>query len=368
MKFEILSEGFISRREPGTLTATAAGARCIVTKDGEIVCTFVVQEKLGYNDFKPILFRSKDGGKTWHEQGFIWPHLQNTYSIFGSVSRASNGDLFFYGTRTPIDQPGESLWSEETQGLKRNELVWAKSSDNGKKWTEPLVIPMPIPGSAEAPGAMLITRNGHWFCCYAPYNTFDPKVIVDRSQVVALRSNDQGKTWHPNSMMRFEDPESSAAEAWIVELTNGHLLGTAWHISNRKEIEYPNAYALSTDTGKTWKPTQSTGIMGQSTALTPLPDGRTLFIYNQRKHGEIGVYLIVAKPTESNFGILTNEIIWRAETKTQSNTSGEHSEWKDFSFGEPSITLLPDQTLLATLWCIQPSGSGIRYIKLQIIK
>jgi hypothetical protein len=105
--------------------------------------------------------------------------------------------------------------------------------------------------------------------------------------------------------------------------------------------------------------------MGQSTALAALPDGRALFIYNQRRHGEPGVWMAVVRPTEDDFGVESNEIIWRAQTRTQSGTSGEHSEWTDFSFGEPSVALLPDNTLLVVLWCVQPAGQGIRYVRLR---
>src|SRR5581483_8958022 len=103
-----------------------------------------------------------------------------------------------------------------------------------------------------------------------------------------------------------------------------------------------NAYALSDDGGRTWTPTRSTGIRGQSTALAALPDGRALFVYNQRRHGEIGVWLALVQPTDTDFGIEANEIVWKAQTGTQSGSSGEHTEWEDFSFGEPSVTLLPD--------------------------
>ena len=123
---------------------------------------------------------------------------------------------------------------------------------------------------------------------------------------------------------------------------------------------------MSRDGGRTWNPARSTGIQGQSTALAALPDGRALFIYNQRKHGEVGVWLAVARPTDADFGLEHNAPVWKAETPTQSGTSGEHSEWGDFSFGEPSITPLADGTLLVTLWCIQPSGRGVRYVKLKL--
>ena len=225
MQFEVLSEGFVHQTKADTSAAVAAMPRCAVTENGEVVCTFVVQQELGMNDFKPMIARSRDGGETWADSRFIWPHLHDSYCIVGSVSRAPSGELFFFGTRTPIDQPGESFWSDETQVLKQNELLWAKSVDGGNAWPDPTVIPMPIPGSAEAPGAMCIARGGHWLCCYAPYNTFDPDIVVDRNQVVLLRSDDEGETWRHGSMLRFEDADSGGAEAWVVELADGRLLG-----------------------------------------------------------------------------------------------------------------------------------------------
>jgi hypothetical protein len=365
MRFETISEGWVSQRQPGTPTAVAAGPRCAVTNEGDVVCTFMVQSQLGINDFKPMLARSKDGGQTWSEAQLIWPHLQDRFSIFGSVSRAPNGDLFYYGIRFPIETPGETFWSDATQGMKPNELIWSKSTDAGRTWAEPQVIPMPIPGAAEAPGALTVMRSGRMICCYAPYNTFDPRLVVARSQIVALRSDDQGQTWRHNAMIRFESEHSTGAEAWVIELADGRLLGTTWHLDQQDKSDHPNAYAISLDRGDTWLPTRSTGILGQSTSLAALPDGRALFIYNQRRHGEPGVWMAVVRPTEDDFGVESNEIIWRAQTRTQSGTSGEHSEWTDFSFGEPSVALLPDNTLLVVLWCVQPAGQGIRYVRLR---
>jgi hypothetical protein len=90
-------------------------------------------------------------------------------------------------------------------------------------------------------------------------------------------------------MLRFPQPDAGGAEAWVIQLTDGRLLGTSWHLDHRGETEYPNAYALSLDEGKTWLPTRSTGIKGQSTALAALPGGRALFVHNRRKEGEAGV-------------------------------------------------------------------------------
>ena len=120
MKWERLSEGFVTRREPGTATALAAGSRCALTDEGDLVCTYMVQSKLGINDFVATLSRSADLGSTWTEQGPIWPHLEDRSSDAVSLSRAAAGDLFLYGIEMPIDWPGETFWNEATQGIKQN--------------------------------------------------------------------------------------------------------------------------------------------------------------------------------------------------------------------------------------------------------
>jgi hypothetical protein len=248
--------------------------------------------------------------------------------------------------------------------MKQNELFWSRPPDGGKRWSEPMPIPMDGAGSAEAPCPLTIMRSGRWIATYSPYNTFDELERVDRGRVVVAFSGNQGRTWSHRNALRFAEPDCGGAEAWTIELSDGRLLTTAWHIDHRGGHEYPNAYSLSADQGKSWSPTQSTGILGQSTALTALPDGRVLFVYNQRKHGEPGIRIAVARPEIEGFGIEQDQCVWRAMAATRSDSSGEHSEWTDFSFGEPSVTLLPDGTLLLALWCIQPDGSGIRYVKL----
>ena len=362
MAFEILDRGFVSKRATDAENPVSAGSRCVTMPEG-LLCTFMVQSKLGINDFIPVISRSNDLGRTWSPDEPIWPHLAGRFSLFGSVSRSRDGELFLYGIRTPIDTPGETFWSDATQGLKPNELFWASSVDGGRNWSEPEPIPMPIPGAAEAPGPMCVTRAGRWIVCYAPYNTFDPAVRVDRGQVVALLSGDGGKTWEYRSMLRFAEPQSGSAEAWVIELADRRLLGTCWHMSHADGSDYPNAFSLSEDGGRTWSPTRSTGIRGQSTALTALPDGSALFVYNQRKHPPIGVWAAVVRPTAGDFGVQTNEIIWHAATPTQERGSVGHDNWTDFAFGEPAVTLLPDGTLLLVLWSIQPDGRGIAYVR-----
>lgn len=267
--------------------------------------------------------------------------------------------------RTPIERPGESFWSDESQGIKQNELIFATSSDSGKTWTEPQPIVMPIPGSAEAPGPICVTQTGRWLAVYSPYHTFDPAEHVETRSVIVMRSDDRGETWQHAAMLAFPEENTGGAEAWVAQLDDGRLVGSGWHIDLAGHDEYPNAYAVSHDDGTTWSPTQSTGTMGQSTALCHAEENQIWFVYNQRKHGTPGVWLALAEPNDTQFNILDQAIGWQAPTTTRSGSSGDHAEWTDFAFGEPSLAVLADGELLLVLWCIQADGKGIRCVRLR---
>jgi hypothetical protein len=326
----------------------------------------MIQSGIGQNDAVPLLFRSPDMGLTWLEQGPIWPDLRERYSLMVNISRASSGDLFLYGMRWPFARPGESFVHPTNHSFKQNDLVWARSGDDGRSWSQPQVIPMPVPGSAEAPGALLVTRSGRWLAPYAPYPTWDLDQDVDISRSLVVASDDGGQTWPEyTTMLRAIVPGTSCNEQWVTELSDGRLLGAAWHVDPKGASYYPNIYAISHDGGSTWQPTRSTELNGQSIATAALPDGRVAYVYNVRTGGEPGVWLAIARPTDEDFGVEANAIIWRAQTKTQHDSAGHLADggWLDFAFGEPSVTALPDGTFLVCLWCIQPDGRGIRFVK-----
>jgi len=313
-----------------------------------------------------VISYSSDNGRTWTDHKMIWPQYTVDFSIFCSVSSLEDGRMLLFGTMSPIKSKDEPYFRKENQGVADNELIWAISDDYGYTWSEPKVIPMPFPCSAEAPGRICITKDGSWLAPFSPCNTFDPDLLVPRNQVVVMISRDEGKSWKHGSMIRFDEPGSGAAEAWLTELSDGRLLGTCWHIDYFGKKDHPNAYAVSYDVGETWTPTGSTGIMGQSTALAPLRSGKALFIYNQRKYGEVGVWMALVDPSGSDFGIEANEVIWKAQTATQKGEEVDFIDYEDFAFGEPSVIELPDGDLIVSLWCTQPSESGIKFLKLKL--
>ena len=362
-RFETIASGWIARRTPQE-EGRIGGPSCVAMCDGTLISTYITQSAMGVNDFVPHLVRSQDHGGTWQDAAPIWPHLADDWSILVTISRDIHGHLYLFGSRCSIDTPGESFWCDTTQGLKQNELVWSRSEDGGAAWSEPATIPMPVPGAAEAPSPMCVSRSGRWLACYSPYHTFDSALEVDRSQAVILFSDDRGSSWQHTAMLRYHEPDTGCAVAAVTELSEGGFLGASWHLHLADKQPYPNGFAVSDDGGR-WQTTSSTGIMGQSVGLAPLTDGRVLMSYTQRKPGPAGFGLAIARPRDGDFGLEDHEMVWHADTVAGCG-SGDHSQWTDFAFGMPMLTPLDHDEVLLTFWLQHVEGRGLRYLRLKM--
>ncbi|MCC7196409.1 MAG: exo-alpha-sialidase [Gemmatimonadaceae bacterium] len=365
IQFDVLEQGDVFRA-PVSTPSSVAGPRCVIGRDGNVVCTFNAQSKLGINDFVPMITHGDSQGRNFSAATPIWPELREKYSIFSNVSRGRNAELFLFGTRTKIDQPGETYWSDHTKGLKANEFIWSSSRDDGRSFSPPTAFPLPYPGSAEVPGALLVTRAGRWIGPYSPYNLMDGSAKVQTERVIAVISDDAGRSWKPSVMIRFDEPQSVGAEAWVCELSDGRLLATAWHadMSDQKRV-FPNKYAMSRDCGDTWSTTRSTGIIANTTALLSLSDNRALFI-TVRRRDDAGIWLSVVKPTDGDFGVLSDQCIWSAAQSTQSGGQANHSNWTDFTFGEPAAIALADGSLLLVFWYLNATHTGVKSMRLRM--
>ncbi len=366
--YDVLAEGFIYQCPGSEEAGATVTSRCVVTDTGVLLSSFMTQTKLGSNDFVPCLAESVDGGVSWRMRGPIWPHLRDWYSINASISRSPTGELLLFGSRTPRnpDVAEESFWCQETLGILQNQMIWSRSTDGGKTWLDPQPVDIPLTGAAEVPAPICATDRGRWVAPYSPHNTFDPDLEVDLRHVVTMISDDEGATWRHLSAIRVNEDDAYVAEAWVTQLSSGALLATAWHLSRSEGDDYPNVYALSTDGGDSWGPTRSTGIPGQSAGLAPLPNGKVLMAYNQRRHGAPGVKLAIAQPTVESFNLIADDYAWQATIPSQNQTSGKSTQWTDFAFGEPGVTVLPDGSVLVLMWCIQPDGAGVRFVKLRV--
>lgn len=338
--------------------SNASGPRYVVLADGSLACTFMLNSKSGGNDFVPMIAYSADGA-VWTEAKPVWPELEGKKSVFVSLRGAGDGQVCLAGKAWDTAYPGEPFWSDEAAGMKENKLVFSISSD-GHSFPLPTEVDVPFYSSAEQPGGMLAENGGKLTMIYSPYPTIEKKEEADTGCMGILRSNDGGKTFSAAKFAQVEGP-CQYGEAWITRLTDGRLFVSTWQTA---VPEKSTQYLLSEDDGATFAGPFTQPFRGQSTGIAPWKDDSVLIAYNQRKEGTIGVWLAMEKFNGTDVEVLENEPVWAAEIATKSGTSGDFSQWTDFAFGEPSVTVLPDDSLLVTLWYRQNGVNGIRYVRL----
>ena len=102
------------------------------------------------------------------------------------------------------------------------------------------------------------------------------------------------------------------------------------------------------------KDAELNGAKGQVTA-----DGVRL-----RKEANTNADVLASLNDGTEVELLENEPVWEAQSITKSGTSGDFSQFTDFAFGEPSVIVLADGSLLVVLWYQQNGINGIRYVRL----
>ncbi|MBQ7715391.1 MAG: exo-alpha-sialidase [Clostridia bacterium] len=354
--YRIINEGDVYVSRDGRCTS---GPRTALLADGTLACSFMLNSKSGANDFVPMITYSKDG-KKWGKAKEIYPDITGKKSTFISLRNTHDGRLVLGGKQWDIAFPGEAFWSDEAGGMKENRLVYSVSAD-GKEFPALKHLDPPFYASCENPGGALVDSRGRLTVIYSPYPTTDKKEEVDTCCMVKMTGRIGGAIFNVEKFAVTPEP-CLYAESWIEELSDGTLFVSTWQTASADSSQY----LYSRDGGRTFEGPFPQPFRGQSTGICAGEDGCVYIAYNQRKEGTVGVWLACERITEDGeLEVLANEPVWRAETATRGETSGDFTEWCDFSFGEPHVKLLPDGELLVTLWYEKDGVCGVRYVRLK---
>ncbi len=344
----ILNTGRIDERE-------SAFPQAVQLPDGDLLCSFSVgggQFVHGGSDWA----RSTDGGLTWKVEGQLLPPTTNPITANAlKLSLSADGKtIYAYGTRyvgTLDDRYGERV----------GETLFCKSTDNGRTWSAPSLVPMPdcpmeishairplASGKLLAPGAILAQK--------------------DRlgEEVLVAVSDDGGLTW-PRRRTVFRDPAGKLGfwEQKIAEISPGRLIGVAWTVTLGDYHDQCDSFCLSDDDGETWGPHYSTGIRGQTMSVLPLGGDRLLVLYN-RRYGQQGIVMAVVTFTPTAWTVQEEALLYDARGFRDGPESGATGvdELASFQFGFPTAIRLQDGTILTTHWCVEQNVCGIRWTKL----
>jgi len=336
---------------------------------GDILCSFSVgggPNVTGGTDWA----RSGDQGKSWQREGTILSAdsaagLANFLKLsYSSVSKT----VFAYGSRISND-------TDRPIGQRRADATYCRSIDDGRTWSAPRQVPMPVDCPLEVSHAILPLRSGRLL---APAATLPAGDLLGEQVIVAI-SDDDGQTWPRHSVV-LRDPEAKLGffEQKLTQLDSGLLLATAWTVTLGDYVDQPNSYTISSDDGQTWSPAQSTGIQGQTMTPIPLGNDRLLVLYN-RRYGQQAIVacLVSLNPAQISEQGQTNEEGWTVHHEINLYDAGSCrqrgaevesgiDELDDFAFGFPTAIQLQDGTFLCTYWSVENGVCGIRWLKLSI--
>jgi len=294
MKIEVIQHGFIDRRRFDSESSPRvflSRPRIAAAEDGTLVCVYSSQSQIGANDRVPMTARSRDGGKSWRDEGAIFPRLIGKFSFDLALGKNHGGELMLFGTR---------LATEASAQTPRRELIWVKSNDHGKSWTNPAPIALPseLSGELETDGPMVLTRIGTWIAPCTVRRLDERANQPGQAHAAALVSRDRGRVWNHTPMLPAKGNPTTLG-GWACELSDGRVLatGTTLHAGTASHV-----YAISRDGGVSWSSARATGTRGGDAAITALPGACALLTFIQHGDPDAGLTASLAQPTDKDFG------------------------------------------------------------------
>ncbi len=322
--------------------------------DGELLALLVIGEAFEAVDLTTYVSRSSDQGRTWRLQGPLYERKpgERPFNDFLKPILLRDGSLRALGYTFHRDDPDQPIAIVETDGALDGDDVVATSTDRGRTWSAPRVIPRSTPELVELPSRGVQLASGDVIATGGLFKMPDGSGPSGQFGVL-FRSTDGGRTWDDRT--RWFDTKGhtvAAYESHVAEVSPGNLVAICWAYEVAKGNYLPNHVTFSHDDGHTWSTPLDTGIRAESANLLALGPDRVLSIHSHRG-ADVGLWVRIVDVSGDGFRVLEEERVWGGGMGRQTRDGQSFFEFAgSIRFGQGSLLRLRNGDVLATHWCV----------------
>lgn len=289
--------------------------------------------------------------------------------LAGGITTLRDGTLVLLGSRWDRSDPDKPWYNPKTEGYLPVEIVIFRSTDNGRSWSAPQVVPLPEGIIGNHAGRIEELSNGHLLLPVETWKDYDDLNPANQ-RTMALFSNDNGKTW--GNPRTIADGVTQGIFYWdqlIIALNHGHLFATFWTHDMKTDKDLPIHYATSKDEGRTWTNPTSTGINGQVSCAVGIGNGRVLLVYNLRYAERPGIMAVLSENGGKTWDLTHQTTVWDAQGRANIGVASQERALADmvtFGFGKPDARKLINGDILVSFWCTEACVVHIRWCRLRV--
>jgi len=305
-------------------------------------------------DCTSYLSRSADGGQTWSAPLPMFDHAGETYPLSDCCKIVWTDDrVAALGMQYHRRDPALPIGNAETGGVLESDVFYAESFDFGNTWSERRIIGMDWGRHTEATAPITVTADGSYITPVTNFPAWDGTLTHPLCGRL-LVSCDSGKTWAQDvTCMRFDPPDVTCYEQRICRMSNGDLIDIGWNECTQTGKRLHNHYTVSRDGGRSFSEPRDTGVQGQASSVTALPDNRLLALHAVRRDtNRPGVYGCAVDFSRGRWEITERFLLWAPERPLRPH-KGLADIFAYVRFGQPSAIPLGGGELLTTHWACE---------------